>query len=232
MIRTLSMAFALSLSICSLACAHDLWVQQSGNELQVVSGHEGVTTPCDPSKIREVKAFDLTGKLKKAETHFQGKAAVLTVPGSVAAVTAYQEEGFRSVTPDGEKPLSKRAAKDSVDTRFYQNYTKTIFNWNNSLTRPLGSAFEIVPLKNPLTLKPGKKFPIVVYFNGKPLAGVWVDDGTNDGIREKTDGKGRLTVTVGKKGRQFITVFRETDYKDLSEADKLSLTANLTYLVK
>ncbi|MFH1027852.1 MAG: hypothetical protein V1791_07610 [Pseudomonadota bacterium] len=100
MIRALSLALALSLTFCSLACAHDLWVQQSGNELQVVSGHEGVTTPCDPAKVREVKAFDPAGKLKKTETGFQGKAAVMTVPGGVAAVTAYYEEGFSSMTPE------------------------------------------------------------------------------------------------------------------------------------
>ncbi len=232
MARTLALAFAFSVSLCVPVSAHDIWVQQFDHELVVVSGHGGGTAPCNPYKIREFKAFDTSGALKGIGANLKGKAVIPLTKDGIVAATAYQEEGFRSITPDGEKPLSKRAVKDAIETRFYQNYLKTLLGWSPALGKPLGAKFELVPLKNPLALKSGETFPLVVYYNGKPFADALVDDGTSDGLREKTDGQGRFTVTVGKKGRQVITAYRSEPYQDQNEADLLSMTTNLNYIVK
>lgn len=41
-------------------------------------------------------------------------------------------------------------------------------------TRPLGLTLEIVPLRNPYSLKPDRILPVQILYNGKPLAGALV----------------------------------------------------------
>jgi nickel transport protein len=235
--RKTLLVLVLSLALPAMLCANELWVQQNGNELQVVCvpsvcGKDVVPIPCDTTDIKEFKVFDAIGKVRKSETAFKDKATVQIGNEKVTLVTVLQEEGFRSITADGEKPLSKREAKDAIETRYYLNFSKTLLSWSKAFTKPLGKGLEIVPLKNPLTLKTGDKLPIVVYYDGKPHADIWVDDRTNDGIREKTDSKGRLNVIIGKKGLQVVTAYLDTPYKDPAEADKMTFTSNLTYQVK
>ena len=64
----------------------------------------------------------------------------------------------------------------------------------------MGAKMEIVPLKNPLTLKAGDKLPLLVLYEGKPLAGATV---TAEGIGKdalKTDANGRAEVAITKEG--------------------------------
>lgn len=226
----------ISLAVPTMLSANELWVQQKDRELQIVCapsvcGKEIVAAPCDPLSLKQAKTYDATGKLHATVSAFPEQAVISSAPNTIAVVTVTQDEGFRSMTAAGEKPLSRKQAPDALETRYYLHYGKTLLAWNKAFTRPLGKDLEIVPLKNPLVMKPGDKLPIVVYYQGKPRAGIWVDDRTNDGIREKTDRRGRLMVTVGKRGLQIITAYQDEPYKNADEADKLSRTANLAYTV-
>jgi uncharacterized GH25 family protein len=232
MFRILPLTLFFLLLQAPITHAHDQWIQQNGNELTVVTGHwGGGATPCNPYKIKEFKAFDASGIINNADARFKGKATIFLHQQGAIAATAYQEEGFHSTTPEGDKPVSKRMAGDSIETMYYQHYIKTLLGWDKSLAEPLGSKFEIVPLQNPLAMKTGNHLPILVYYDGKPSPDTAVDDGATAGALNRTDNRGRTSITVSTSGRQVITAFRKEPYHDPADADHLIITANLSYII-
>ena len=91
---------------------------------------------------------------------------------------------------------------------------------------------EIVPLKNPLTLKVGDKLPFQVMYEGKPLAGATV---AAEGVRKdelKTDANGWAQVAIKKNGLNHVKVTRKTATPNNPDADILYETAHIAFDVK
>jgi uncharacterized GH25 family protein len=93
--------------------------------------------------------------------------------------------------------------KDAVE--FYSKYPKTIIQVGDRLdetpTKPLGLALEIVPQVNPYRLKRGDNLEVIVLFRGKPLPSAeiaWSFPGQGDkfagSIKTDTDGKASIPL--------------------------------------
>lgn len=226
---------ALAVSVVLRAApspAHDLWVAEQDGRYVIFNGHGDETQPYAAATIRAVKAYGSDGRGQPATTAVEGIGVAVSTVSGVAAITVVQDEGFWSLTPEGYKPGPKRALKDVVESSYNVSATKTLFSWSDAFVRPLGMAFEIVPLKNPLSLTTGGKLPIEVRYQGQPLAGVLVDVGDPDGLREKCDERGRIEVTIGARGRQTVSAYHSLPYQNPAEADELELVTNLTFTVK
>ncbi len=233
LVRTAMLAGVLTLGTGNgPALAHDLWVGERDGRYVILNGHGEETQPYQSSSIKEIKAYGIEGK-ERPLTTFKDSGVITIAKGrGIAAITVLQDEGFWSLTPDGYKPMPKSALKEVVESSYNLNYTKTLFVWSDAFVKPLGRPFEIIPLKDPLALKSGDKLPVEVRYDGKSLDGVLVDVGDPDGLREKCDEQGRIEVTIGARGRQTISAYHSIPYKNLAEADELSLVTNLTFMVK
>jgi len=110
--------------------------------------------------------------------------------------------------------------------------------------RRVGHLLELVPQRNPATLKAGELLPVLVLFKGQPLAGAGIEVGNlfdavpEDQIRRyTTDAQGIAQVTLRDKGVNMLGVDLERPNDgSLGEAakkvgaDKFVLVATYTFL--
>ncbi len=85
---------------------------------------------------------------------------------------------------------------------------------------PLGLTLEIVPVRDPTTLKEGDALPVRVWRSGKPLAGFVLSYISAGETREHvavTDAEGRATATLDARGAWLV---RGTDLRRATTADR------------
>lgn len=106
----------------------------------------------------------------------------------------------------------------------YTKHTKTFVRVGSppadrSWSEPAGAALEIVPEKDPTTLRPGDEFPMRVLKKGAPFAEFSLNAvaaGEGQGETRKTDPAGRVAFRLGKAGPWM---FRGTDIRKSKIAD-------------
>lgn len=120
----------------------------------------------------------------------------------------------------------------------YSKHSKTFVRVGDAKTdtswrEPVGMFLEIVPEKDPTSLKAGDDFPVRVFKDGKPLGDFslgMVAEGDAKGLIKKTDATGRASFTLGKNGRWLLrgTDLRKSSKKDIDwESDFTTLTIKL-----
>ena len=105
---------------------------------------------------------------------------------------------------------------------------------DRSWAEPVGMALEIVPEKDPTSLRPGEELPVRVLRQGQPLptfAVGLVRQGDHHGLLKTTDGQGRVAFPIAKAGRWLL---RATEVRRTarSEADWESDFTTLTFEVR
>lgn len=229
--KAVVLALALILVSAAALYAHDTWVGKEGNAFAVMWGH-GKSGPYKPEYVKEAKAYDAAGKEVAVTIKPQDTKAVLAPAKAPALVAIVYKSGPWVKTPEGYKNVSKREAKNVITSLKSETHSKNLWQWNNRFSKPLGGKMELVPLKNPLSLKVGDKFPFQVFYNGKPLAGAKVRAAGVAKDSLKTDANGRAEIVITKKGFQIVVANLKTPTPNDPDADTLSETANLTFEVK
>lgn len=228
-------AIVLVLLFTQAAFAHHLWIEKEGNVFKILWGHPPEINPYDPEKLKEVKAFDNKGKETEVERKNDKEMVYISSKADISMMVVSLEGGYLVTTPDGKKRLTKREAAKAglqvVDAVYSSQFAKGLFAYSNSIVKPSGLRFEIVPLKNPYKLKPNEILPVRIYFDGKPLEGATVEAG-NHAEAGKTDKAGNYSLKVPEKGMQIILAKYRIPTKDNPDADYLSYTAVLTFEVK
>jgi nickel transport protein len=215
------------LFVCT-AFAHDAWVEKKSDHFEVMyGGHGDKLEPYDFSKIKEIKAYDGAGRSRNL-SHKEGN--VIGIKDNDVVITISFDNGVWSKTPDGWKNVSKKEAKDAVESSHAMKFGKAVVKWNDKLLKPLGMKLEIVPSRNPLSLKAGDTLRFKVLYEGKPLEGAIINPDVRDDIR--TDKDGMAEVKIEKAGEQRITVGYKVALKNDPDVDVLSLSANITFKVK
>ena len=105
---------------------------------------------------------------------------------------------------------------------------------DRSWAEPVGMGLEIVPEKDPTSLRPGEELPVRVLRQGQPLPSFAVGlvrQGAHHGILKTTNGQGRVSFPIAKTGRWLL---RATDVRrsTTTEADWESDFATLTFEVR
>jgi nickel transport protein len=226
------LALVLTLFSVSALYAHDAWVAKDGNVLVVKYGHGDQLNPYKPAYVQGAKAYNAAGKEMAVTIKPQDTKAVLAPAKAPALVAIVFDSGAWVKTPEGYKNVSKRQAKDVLQSLKSQKYSKSVWQWHDRFSKPLGGKMELVPLKNPLALKMGDKLPFQVLYAGKPLAGATVAAAGVEKDALKTDPHGRAEVAIKKKGLNIVGATRKTDTPTNPDADMLYETAILTFEVK
>jgi len=133
-------------------------------------------------------------------------------------------------------------AEMSVPRRWRELYTKHAKTYlrvgrpkvDRSWGEPVGMSLEIVPERDPTSVRPGEELAVRVLRRGKPLAAFsvgLVHEGETGGVLKTTDGQGRATFAILKAGRWLL---RGTDLRRSAkpEADWESDFTTLTFEVR
>jgi uncharacterized GH25 family protein len=117
----------------------------------------------------------------------------------------------------------------------YTKHSKTFvkvgeLQTDQSWAEPVGLRLEIVPEKDPTSLRVGDEFPVRVLRDGTPLPGFPVGvvfEGSSKGRIEKTDYAGRVSFLLDRKGRYLLraTELRKSSQQGVDwESDFTTLT--------
>lgn len=231
--KSLCLCIVLVLSLATVAAAHDTWVGKGAEGLVVLRGHDGQGgEPYKPEYVKEAKAFGANGKEQAIAIKPAGDKALLSTTPDPAMVAIVYNSGAWVKTPEGWKNVSKREAKDVLESAKGIAYSKNLFQWHDSFTKPIGAKMEIVPLKNPLSLKVGDSLPVLVLYGGKPLAKIGLKSGGHGQDEITTNAQGQAAIALKKPGFTVISANLRTPLPNDPDADVLSETANLTFTIK
>lgn len=225
-------AITLWVMMFSNAFAHDAWVEKRDGEFVVLYGHGEMHDPYDPARVKEVKGFDIKGNAVPVEIIKKKDGASLSPKGEVAMITLVFDNGYWVKTTDGWKNISKREAKEYIESIHSIKYGKTYLAWSDAFAKPVGMRLEIIPLTDPLSAKVGyKNFQIKVLYEGKPLEGAKIGTGGHT-IDKTTDKDGIATIGIFRKGINVISARHRVPLKDNPDADMISLGTVITFEVK
>jgi cobalt/nickel transport system permease protein len=218
-----------SLLAGAAVCAHDYWIEKSGNGYTVVYGHGDKRTEYDPANVKRLTVYDKAGKPVEFRKEVQGKVLTVYPSGPASLIVADLDSGYWSKTIYGWKNLPKRKASRVVEAVRTFHYSKSVVSWGDTAGRPVdGMRLDIIPLKNPFDLRGGETVPVKVLYDGKPLAGATVE-GDHEKVAS-TDNDGITKVPL-KKGRNLLTVERKEPLSGDPDADSVSITTTLTFEV-
>lgn len=211
------------------ASAHDYWIEKRGGGYAAVYGHRDQRLEYDPASLKKVTVYNAAGKQLDFRKEVQAKAIIIKPSGNPCLILADLESGYWSKTIYGLKNLPKRKASRVVDSYRAFHYSKSIVSGGEAALRPVeGLKLDILPLRNPLDLKPGDTLQLKVLFEGKPYAGAAME-GDHDKLGV-TDKEGVIKATL-KNGRQLFTVERRDPLKGDPDADFSTITTTLTFEV-
>ncbi|MDQ6734950.1 MAG: DUF4198 domain-containing protein [Nitrospirota bacterium] len=232
----------------SHADAHDVWittVQDAATTFQAIvhHGHPGDRKTPDPDKLFE---FDVFGGAQSQPSLLPGiaRAVQQNIPvlitelrpvegeTSILLLAAQYDNGYWVKTTHGHRNTSMLQVSGATESLSSMKYAKAFLQvgpGTSELYRKIvGHRLEVVPLSNPFAVKPGEPLSVKVYFDSKPLSGVFVEMG--DGVtpmeekdipRYKTDEQGIAIIPLGKAGPQLIVVdhFVPAAHPELSARD-------------
>lgn len=219
----------LFLVVTMPAWAHDVWLEPMGNHMKLVFGHPGDLEPYDPGNAREVYGITRDGKRQKLKSHVHGGELMLGTAGDTAVIVVDFDHGVWTETadeesvnkPKGEVPGYLSSARERM-------LHKTLLAWGDGAAKPVGLPLEIVPLANPLQLKPGDQLQVQVLYESKPLADAEIEImGSMD--LYVTDAEGKATLPISEPGFQYIQALYRVPLENDPDTDTLALTANLTF---
>ena len=230
--KIIVIAAALTLLFIDLLSAHELWVAKEKGNLVVMFKHDGKSDPYKPEFVKIAKGFDSSGREVAVRVIPQGTRTLLAPAQPPALVSIVYSPGVYCKTPEGYKNISKRDAKDAIESIRAEIFNKNFWQWNDRFAKPLGGKMELVPLKNPLVLKVEDKLPFQVLYDGQPLPGAAV---IAEGIEKdslKADGNGRAEVIIKRDGLNVVKARRKTPTVNDPDADILIEIANISFSVK
>jgi uncharacterized GH25 family protein len=224
--------------VCSLsATAHDIVLVPERGGVTVRYGHAQDWQVVDQRKLLEVQTFQTPGApVEQLDALKPSRLNYLLAPSKLVAgqpflVAARYDNGLwsRPKTTAGEKPKARNASRfmmpaaDTVTNNL--KFAKAISTAPTDevlYKRTLGHVLELVPQKNPATLKAGEMLDVLVLLQGKPYT---------------TNAAGIASVPLRAKGVHMLGVDVEKpndgslgDVAKAVGADKFVLVATFTFV--
>jgi uncharacterized GH25 family protein len=223
-------AILILFSTCLVA--HDLYLmpqkfRAAAGESILLSAHTGDSFPgsehsVDPARLTSYPALpEGSWRMLGKATHATVKIAspggkvygVATQPRFLEMEAAKFEEYLREEGLAAASALRQSKGESTAKSReMYAKFAKTYVAAETAgaaYRTPLGLKIEFVPQADPAALKPGGELPVIVLFNGQPLAGVQVELALSADPKQKslhriagrTDAQGRLNIAIPAAGK-------------------------------
>lgn len=213
------------------ALAHDVWLvpKVAGKSYELVFGHPNELEPYDPAHVEETIVIDTSGKPQIVHSTVQNAKVEIQAGADTALVALYYDHGYWTVGADRTSVAAPKWKVPNYRTSSHiRLFNKNLLAWAPAVNAPVGLELEIVPLANPLKLKPGDKFPIQVFYKSKPLAGADVEV-MGDMELYTTDANGKVEVPIQKLDLQYLFVSHIEPMKSNPNVDEAELSANLMF---
>lgn len=229
-------------------------------DLKVGEHFVGESVARNPERIVRFVTLDAAGK-DEAVIGFDGKApaglyrtrdAGLLLVGYRSNTTAIELESAKFeayLKLEGlEHVIEARKAKGQSEKKGLEVYSRCAKSLllvgelpkdggapMTGFDQKLGFTLEVVPEKNPYALKIGDEFPVVVYYQGKPLehalVGCMAKSAASAEVRARTDKDGRVTFKLAAEGAHLVRVVHMVPAPAETGSDWESLWASLTFEV-
>lgn len=127
--------------------------------------------------------------------------------------------------------------EDAVGRERYSRCIKALLHNgpgpSDAVTRPVGQALEIIPARDPYTLRPGEELPVQVLLRGEPLAGraMILASRRRGEVRaryQRTDSAGRLRVLIDRGGDWLLALVHMEPARE-ADVDWRSTWTSLTF---
>ncbi|MDR3153317.1 MAG: DUF4198 domain-containing protein [Deltaproteobacteria bacterium] len=254
--KTLLPALAALLLTAAPAAGHDFWASApgaaAGSPVTVVFGYghgfPDVEAAEDADFETRFQAPRLVGADGKDVPLSKGKDAMTYVtqaplPAGTYFALTRNKPGFGSRTPDGYRRGSRKDNPDAVTCTISYRFGKEVLALGGpaqGYDKPQGQEIEIVPQKDPSSLKAGEPFPVKVLFRGKPSPGTEVKaffagftkDNVASAFAAQADKEGLVNIIPLAPGDWLAKAGEEADYSDKATCDRESYGASLTFKVQ
>jgi nickel transport protein len=222
-VRTL---IAIGLAAClallgAPAAAHDYWIERDGGDYVLYQGHVYAAhkgedrVPYDPAIVKRAACLRPEGDVVPAEPQ---RAYPVRVSARCAAVLIDASSGYWTQTLTETVQNRKTEVRGALRGWLSEESVKRIDAWTPRAAQPIADGFELVPLENPLALKPGDKLRVAATWRGQPRRGVAVAYGGD--MRGVTGADGQANIRIRHGGVQTLAASIEEAVRD-PNADKI-----------
>lgn len=228
----------------SPAFAHDVWLTlPSGAMLRQVHIHYGHTDDLQmpqSDKLVELRVNTTASDRVVATKLTPSKTAPVLetdpIGGTDASlISARYDNGFWVKAADGEyRNTTRRFLPGATGAISSVKFAKLVTGAGAPYATPLGHELELVPLDDPMAVRPGGKLRVRVLFRGQPIAGAEVARSDGETVvaetalpRFKADAQGVVTIPIEKAGGEVLSVTRRATPSvtpDIADADTYSAT--------
>jgi nickel transport protein len=221
--------FSLLMVSARIAQAHDFWIERQNSKFLLRYGHPGgQAIPMDEKKIKSLQCLEASGKIVDRLTKATFTPNQVSLIGTCLVLSSFQDGGYYSLTPDGEKNLAKNQVPDAVKSWRSKQYAKWVDSQSSQQKSILGDEFEIVPVTNLAAIGEGDKATFQVLLQGKPISGATLTI-DHKPIGE-TDDMGHVRIRVRGKGTQSVSALFRRPLRS-SEADSEVFESSLSFEV-
>jgi hypothetical protein len=208
--------------------AHDLWIEPGPDVFVLRHGHRGgELLAIDAAKVKAIRCVAVGAPRGTPLTAFAGRG--MTIRGRCAAVSAFLDAGYFSLTPDGEVNLPKDRARDTVKSWRSRQFAKLVDARAPGAAAPLGDTLEIVAAGDLSRARRGEKATFRVLLEGKPVAGAVV--AIDHRPLGETDHAGEIRVKVRASDVECVSATLRRPLRS-AQADADVLEASLAFEVE
>ena len=259
--RVLFLAAALLLATRGAPRAHDFWIEPSqfqpapgtsvGLRLRVGEHFRGDPVPLDPARVTTFVVATASGTEPIGGRRGAEPAGVALVEKPGIAVVGYRSlpQHVELAAPDFERYLAmeglegviraraEHGASDAPGREIFSRSVKTLLAVGGDRPttghdRVLDLTLELIPERSPYALRVGDELPVVLRYEGKPLAGALVMALHASGetlAQIRSDASGRVRVPLSRSGAWLVKAVHMVPAAAGTDADWESIWASLTF---
>ncbi|WP_460031163.1 DUF4198 domain-containing protein [Megalodesulfovibrio paquesii] len=226
---------ALVLLAATAAHAHDMWLEKRGTKVELFYGHPGKTDPYPVSRITAMKGITENGwAVTLPPVEHKGTAHALLNDNFSMLTVEFDNKYWYNTKEDGWRNflIPQEIRGTIIEEGESYKLAKEIVTWQPFMAKPIGQRAEIVPLKDPSTLKEGDILPVMLCFEGKPMPakGARISTSAKHDVEDpeliSPANPELIEVKVGPAGRQMIIGKYE---RAVSETRKVWFAFSLTF---
>jgi Domain of unknown function (DUF4198) len=222
----------------TLASAHTLTVDYSGQPPQIALAHNGAFDPVAPARIAEVAAVDRRGKALPTTATASGNGTVVSSTGRAPAGAVWVSyAGLPSgTTATGERrPGPKGTHADAVNVGRSQVFALAVNHPATPLAGLPTGRIALIPVSPLTAARTGSTLKVGAIYAGAPMANATIrlDALTLEqgGATIITDANGEADIPLGAAGRRLFAVSRAETPSSDPTVDTLRLQASLGFTV-
>ena len=226
----------ITLTAPDIALGHGIWFTQRTGELTLVFGHGAQDLAYDVDKVKSVVSIGANGERRDIEFARGMKNVNVSSVNETVALVTFFDNGSWIKNADGKwQNVGKLQVAGGSESHRAVKYNTHLVAKLNGPPKPTGATLEIVPLRDPMSLKVGDALPLQVLLFGKPYknAKLRADYVGRPGEKTtmSTDAQGKMTLRIASDALNVIAVEFDEKTPRHPDVDEVSHVATLSFVL-